>query len=152
MLNTYIILIRDFVYVLVDENTLVSFTAYSKNNRNFDGNDIILFDSIISNPGEHFNEHTSSFVCPFDGIYFSSVTFHTGNSVSLHVDIMLDNMVIIRNYAFDFDWYTVGSSVVNFECSAGQSIWIRCGSDGQMWGDPDQMSHFSGFLISRIEH
>ena len=52
------------------DNDYVAFTAHAALSRSYGINDIFLFDSVITNTGNHYNGKTSAFVCPFDGVFF----------------------------------------------------------------------------------
>ena len=63
--------------------------------------DTIVFDYILSNFGGHYNADTSSFVCPWDGVYLVSVSI--GSSASNEATIqMMKNEDILVEKAMNF--------------------------------------------------
>ena len=136
-----------------DDNDYVAFTACASMNRYYEEDDIVLFDSVITNTGNHYSPNTSAFVCPYDGIFSFSVSFYSGFGKNLYLDIMRDDQQIIRGLADDDDDYdlTHAVSTVVIECNAGQLVWARCGSYTDfMYGDGARTSHFTGFAIHRF--
>ena len=134
-----------------DDTNYVAFTARATDTRDYQIGDIVLFDSAITNVGHFYITNTSSFICPFDGVYSFSASYYSGQDHNLYADIMLDNEQILRGYApFDVDRYTHGSSMVVTECNAGQRVWTRCwGNDDRMFASDTIQSHFSGFALYR---
>ena len=135
-----------------DENDYVAFTARASEDRNYYANDIILFDSVITNTGNHYSGETSAFVCPYDGVFSFSVSFYSGINDNLSLDIMRDDELIISGYAnYSDNDYTHGMSTVVIECNVGQLVWARCVSyDDYMYGDGITESHFTGFALHRF--
>ena len=82
-----------------NETDYVAFTSYASVPRYYDDQDIILFDSIITNIGNHYSVATSNFVCPFNGVYSISVSFYSGISGYLYIDIMRDDELLINGFA-----------------------------------------------------
>ena len=139
-----------------NETDYVAFTSYASVPRYYDDQDIILFDSIITNIGNHYNAATSNFVCPFHGVYSISVSFYSGISGYLYIDIMRDDELIISGYA-DYEptdapiLRTHGMISVVIECNIGQLVWVRCGGNNDyMAGGGNIKSHFTGFLLHRF--
>ena len=135
-----------------DENDYVAFTASASMNRYYEQYDIVLFDSVITNTGNHYNAETSAFVCPYDGVFSFSASFYSGYNDEFYLDIMRDDEQIIRGNADYFaSKYINAMSTVVIECNAGQRVWARCGhSYGDMYSDSYKQSHFTGFALHRF--
>ena len=124
-------------------------------NRYYAPNDIILFDSVITNTGNHYSGDKSTFVCPFNGVFSFSVPFYSGIFGYLHLEIMRDDEQIIRGYAdylgSEASLKSHGTSTVVIECNAGQLVWSRCASTSAfMYADGNRESHFTGFALHRF--
>ena len=134
----------------------MAFTARATLDRFYESDDIILFDSAITNIGNHYSTATSNFVCPYHGVYSFSVSLYAGVDGYLHLDIMRDSEFIIRGFADDEPTYapylvTHGMITVVIECNVGQVVWARCDGNGDfMHGDSSKPSHFTGFLLHRL--
>ena len=60
-------------------SALISFTAKMTSGYFVpDGEDVVPFDFIITNPGGHFNETTYKFTCPLEGLYFFMFSLYSG--------------------------------------------------------------------------
>ena len=137
-----------------DESNYAAFTARAGSSDNLQQGDIAIFDSVITNSGNHYSADTSSFMCPFDGIFSFSVSFYAGSNGNLLLELMQEEYVI-RGYADEdssLDYhYTHGMISVVIECYIGQRVWIRCGDDSDfIYGDSIRQSHFTGFALNRF--
>ena len=63
-----------FSFPLENLDEAVGFSAYSTVTRTFDDEDIVIFDEVLSNFGQYFDLESNIFVCPFNGIYWLSVS------------------------------------------------------------------------------
>ena len=164
MIQNFILITNDFLnktqikfifYVPGDENDYVAFTARASEGRYYEEHDIVLFDSVITNTGNHYSGVTSTFVCPFDGVFSFSVSFYAGYYGNLNLGIMKDDELIISGYADYISTEpflnTHGMSTFVIECNAGQLVWARCAANGDyMYGSSTIQSHFTGFALQRF--
>ena len=61
-----------FYHCLPDDSTgPVAFTAWANTSSptSYNDGDIIALNEVLTNAGGHYNAATSSFICPYDGIY-----------------------------------------------------------------------------------
>ena len=133
-----------------DGNELVAFTAIATTERYYGKDDIVLFDAAVSNFGGHYNTVTSTFVCPYSGVYLFSISVYSIEGVTLYLEFMKNNAVMIDIMSYD---ETIGSNsgaVFILECEVGDIIWVKCDSDNDaMESDGTRRSHFSGVLLHR---
>ena len=130
----------------------MAFTARASEGRYYEEHDIVLFDSVITNTGNHYSSNIPAFVCPFDGVFSFSVSFYSGYYYEFYLDVMRDDEQVIRGYADFIDGeYTYASSTVVIECKAGQLVWARCALFGDyMYGSSTLQSHFTRFALHRL--
>ena len=137
----------------VDEAGPVGFTAWANTGTEteYEANAIIVFDQVISNFGGHYNPDTSSFVCPFDGVYMVniSVMSYVGNQAV--GDIMHNGRELVSTWADNHsDTSTQASNTVLVECQRGDVLWIRSGSSDTTLYGTGRRSTFSAFLMHRL--
>ena len=117
----------------------------SLNNR-----ETIIFDTIVTNAGQGYDNNTGIFVCPVSGFYqfAATVVSESGADKNLDAELMYNGHQIVRLHATLFG-YDQGSQVVNIHCRQGERVWIRhmmgAGDSAQM---PAGYSTFSGALLS----
>ena len=128
----------------------VGFSAYATTARAYDANDIALFDGIISNFGEHYNKDSSSFICPYSGVYLFSIAFVTYPSYDSYLGIMMDDTELVVAFADDGDQFSQASANIIAECVSGQRVWVRTiSSSNYVYSNSDRYSHFTGYLLHR---
>ena len=142
-----------FYDCLPDDSTeLVAFTAWANtgNPTSYNTNDNIIFDQVLTNAGGHYNAATSSFICPWDGIYLISVNMEGGPSNDIHVDLMQNDVMLARVHIDEISGgHNRGSTTIVTECGRGDVVWVRAGSDGTIWA-PDCRNMFTGHILYRF--
>ena len=137
----------------VDETGPVGFTAWANTGdpTAYDSSEIVVFDVVISNFGGHYNPDTSSFVCPFDGVYLVNVNVQAYYGEQVHVDIMRNDIILVEAFADDQSGLlTQASNTVMTECQRGDVLWIRSASSATMLYAVYRRSTFSAFLMHRL--
>ena len=88
-----------------DMDTTVAFTAYATAYRTYGHEDIIIFDRVITNIGNHYSVATDKFVCPRRCLYlFSLILYrHYDGTESVDGAIMLDGNAIGEIYTWSDD-------------------------------------------------
>ena len=122
----------------------MAFTVALKSTTYFDANNILTFDDIITNIGEHFSNYTSVFLCPYTGIYSFFLAITDDNEL-VHAWIMLENELIVQSRSTNNDVDDQGSNMAVIECHRGQRVWVQVTDEGYLRGSRD--TTFSGFLI-----
>ncbi|XP_063438552.1 complement C1q tumor necrosis factor-related protein 3-like [Mytilus trossulus] len=60
----------------------------------------VIFDQVITNIGQAYNQHSGHFTAPFDGIYFFACTFlRPHNATVLHLQMVKNSNEISRGHA-----------------------------------------------------
>ena len=148
----------DYMQVFYDcisnENTgPVAFTAKVPNSYSDLSTTVVRFTQILTNFGGHFNSKTSSFVCPFDGVYLFFTHICTRNDY-LRTEL--------RKGADDVLTYTIsmnelggaenivcGSPTIVSECYSGETVYVTTDSSGLIFSDFD-LTLFTGALLYRF--
>ena len=134
---------------ILSESSVVGFTAYHPDGTgNYQEGDTIEFSNILSNFGNHYDPSTSTFTCPYNGIYMFTVSFNA-HETDMTAYIMHEGDAIARAMATsDETWYNHASAFVLVECMGGDEVWIECQkSGGQLYGY-DKSAQFNGYLFS----
>ena len=87
----------------------MGFTAWANTGGStvYDIYEVVVFDQVISNFGGHYNPDTSSFICPFNGVYMVNVNVQASPGETVYVDVMHNYVVLVQAWADDlFDLYS----------------------------------------------
>lgn len=135
------------------QNSVVAFTAFATEFRDYNASDVILFDGIISNYGSHFNNNTSTFTCPYSGLYLFMlhVTNHTPKSIFAQIDINGVKVVSTHCVEHDLHEHEINrqcSNSIIIICEAGSEVKVTNKNNGcAMVGNSNRHSTFSGMLV-----
>ncbi|KAK3580240.1 hypothetical protein CHS0354_012767 [Potamilus streckersoni] len=120
----------------------VAFSAYISHRELHLGiNQVIKYDALLINDGNHYNPHTGIFTCPEDGLYLFSFFTASNGSHKNWVRLVLDDVNIsgatsegTRDHHDD-----QGGNVAIFRLKAGQSVWtaIETRDDAELDADSD---------------
>ena len=142
-----------FYDCLPDDRTgPVAFTAWANtgNPTSYNADDIIVFEQVLTNAGGHYNADTSSFICPWHGVYLVSVNIqgHDSDYINIHlkrnaVDIgylVIDNISGAVNR---------GSTTIVIECDRGDILWVMAGYTGGIYTISAPLTLFTAHMIHR---
>ena len=130
----------------------VAFTAWANTGSQtfYQTGDIILFNEALSNIGGHYNPGTSSFICPWDGVYVFSVNVQAYLDDSSIIDLMQNNIFLTRIWNDKISGaHHRGSMTTVIDCKRGDVIWNRAGESCYIRCNSDKETTFSGFLFHR---
>ena len=119
-----------------DETGPVAFSAWSNtaSSASYRTNDIIVFNEIITNAGGHYSAATSSFICPWDGVYLMSVNIESQSSNGIHVNLMQNDVMLANMNVDDISGaFNRGSTTIVTECNRGDVVWVRAETDGTLY-------------------
>ena len=136
-------------------DTAVAFTAYATTFREYDNGDVIIFDHIITNVGNHFSAATNKFTCPRRGLYLFSLTLYLSDII--YGAIMLNGNEIgevrgtsgvsVGGLRGGANQNSITTTVV---CEANQMVWIEQDNESERelrgYSD-DPVTMFTGVLI-----
>ena len=136
----------------IDETGPVGFTAWANTGSGTDytNYDVVIFDVVISNFGGHYNADTSSFICPYDGVYLVSVNILSASNSLADVTIMQNDLRFSRAYADNQSGLlNQASNTIVIESQQGDVLWIRALSTTTLYA-ANQHSTFTAFLLHRL--
>ena len=135
-----------------DETGTVAFTAWANtgNETHYYENDIIAFNEVLTNAGGHYNAATSSFICPWDGVYLISASIMSDQSEYIDINIMRNDVMLARVLVDDMiGGWNQGSTTIVTECDRSDIVWIRSGQSGTLYAvEPSNM--FTGHILHRF--
>ena len=149
----------DYIHVFFDclpesTDSPVAFTAYSDlgfGTRYVTGQQVI-YDKVHTNSGGHYNQYTSTFICPYDGIYVFSLSILADFDERLDLSINRNDDVIAFAWAYtspQYERYEAASAHVTSECTRGDVIWVKSETNGGMFAD-QRVNTFTGFLLQKL--
>uniref|UniRef100_A0A8W8JS64 C1q domain-containing protein n=2 Tax=Magallana gigas TaxID=29159 RepID=A0A8W8JS64_MAGGI len=128
----------------------VAFTAkLNKQYNSLNDRETVIFDTIVTNAGQGYDENTGIFVCPISGYYQFAATIvsEDGTDKNLDAELMHNGRQIVRLHATVYG-YDEGTQVVNIHCAQGERVWIRhLMGAGDSAIIPAGFSTFSGALL-----
>ena len=104
----------------------------------------VLFDSVITNVGDCFDEHTSHFVCRVNGTYLFTTHVLSQNNKDVYAWIMLNNKHKLPLHGDGRAGYGTGSQTVILRLAKGDRVWLQLRKDSALLND---FSTFSGYLL-----
>ena len=137
-----------------DLDAPVAFTAYSDLGFStaYVTNQQVIFDKTLTNFGGHYNAQTSTFTCPYDGIYAFSISLLADFDNRLDLSINRNSELIGYAWAYsypDSERYEAASAFITASCSRSDVIWVKAETDGSMFAD-QQLNTFTGFLLQKL--
>ena len=121
----------------LNPNQPVAFSVWANSgtNTHYTINDRVVFDEVISNFGGHYSTNTSSFVCPWNGVYMLSAHIQGFNSSIVLVDLMRNDEVLAQAWGDSIPgFYNRASNTVITECNQGDELWVRSGIVQYIYG------------------
>ena len=128
------------------ENLFAGFSAYASVSRNYNTDNVLLFDSVNYNNGNHYNPETGVFVCPVDGVYLFAMTLCAPHDEAMFAHIRISGVKMVGAYSRD---YELSSNLLVSSCNAGDEVSIVGGQNGDtlQGSDGHRYSTFSGVII-----
>ncbi|XP_042196397.1 complement C1q tumor necrosis factor-related protein 3 isoform X2 [Callorhinchus milii] len=111
----------------------------------------IIFSSVETNVGNHFDVMTGRFTVPVPGVYFFIFNMMKHEDVAdTSVFLMHNGNAVITVYSSEAKGKhdSSGNSGV-LKLSTGDEVWLRMGN-GALYGDHQRFCTFSGFLLFEL--
>uniref|UniRef100_A0A8C6UZM5 Complement component 1, q subcomponent-like 2 n=1 Tax=Neogobius melanostomus TaxID=47308 RepID=A0A8C6UZM5_9GOBI len=115
-----------------------------------EGYEVLRFDDVVTNLGNHYDATTGKFTCQVSGIYY--FTYHVlmrgGDGTSMWADLCKNGQVRASAIAQDADQnYDYASNSVVLHLDSGDEIYIKLDGGKAHGGNNNKYSTFSGFLL-----
>ena len=139
---------------LHDASGPVGFTAYANTGypTPYNVNDIVIFDEVLSNFGGHYNPVTSSFICPWHGVYLMNAHVLGGLSDFMLLNLMRNSELLAEINMDELTGvHNQGGMTIMTECDRGDILWIRAGYTGTIAAYPGQRyTSFTAYMLHRF--
>ncbi|MEQ2182438.1 Complement C1q-like protein 3 [Goodea atripinnis] len=131
-------------------STVPKIAFYAGLKKQHEGYEVLKFDDVVTNLGNHYDPISGKFTCSIPGVYF--FTYHVlmrgGDGTSMWADLCKNNQVRASAIAQDADQnydYASNSAVLHLE--PGDEIYIKLDGGKAHGGNNNKYSTFSGFII-----
>ena len=129
--------------VAAGDDGLPAFSAHANDDRDYNENDVVIFDGVILNSGESYLQSSSVFLCPVDGIYMFSINLITRLGQDMLCRIKRNNYTRASVTARG-ETESTGSNFLVMECLEGDKVWVEATANGnRMDGGNARHSIFS---------
>ncbi|KAL2097784.1 hypothetical protein ACEWY4_006991 [Coilia grayii] len=131
-------------------NTVPKIAFYAGLKKQHEGYEVLKFDDVVTNLGNHYDPATGKFTCSIPGIYFFvyHVLMRGGDGTSMWADLCKNNQVRASAIAQDADQnYDYASNSVILHLEPGDEIYIKLDGGKAHGGNNNKYSTFSGFMI-----
>ncbi|XP_067863170.1 complement C1q-like protein 3 [Heptranchias perlo] len=131
-------------------STVPKIAFYAGLKRPHEGYEMLKFDDVVTNLGNHYDPTTGKFTCSIPGIYF--FTYHVlmrgGDGTSMWADLCKNGQVRASAIAQDADQnYDYASNSVVLHLDAGDEVYIKLDGGKAHGGNNNKYSTFSGFIV-----
>uniref|UniRef100_A0A8C3GFI0 Complement C1q like 2 n=1 Tax=Cairina moschata TaxID=8855 RepID=A0A8C3GFI0_CAIMO len=115
-----------------------------------EGYEVLKFDDVVTNLGNHYEPASGKFTCQVRGIYF--FTYHIlmrgGDGTSMWADLCKNGQVRASAIAQDADQnYDYASNSVVLHLDSGDEVYVKLDGGKAHGGNNNKYSTFSGFLL-----
>ncbi|KAJ8267975.1 hypothetical protein COCON_G00131470 [Conger conger] len=131
-------------------STVPKIAFYAGLKKQHEGYEVLKFDDVVTNLGNHYDPTTGKFTCSIPGIYFFiyHVLMRGGDGTSMWADLCKNNQVRASAIAQDADQnYDYASNSVVLHLEPGDEIYIKLDGGKAHGGNNNKYSTFSGFII-----
>ena len=111
----------------------------------------IKFDSMPYNFGNHFNLDTSSFICPYRGVYMFSANYNAVAGKRMFFQLMKSGVNKATAWADFLDTFSSQASLFALiECNAGEIIYAQARYKNDHLYGYNKRLQFSGYLLQKL--
>uniref|UniRef100_A0A671MUS8 Complement C1q-like protein 3 n=1 Tax=Sinocyclocheilus anshuiensis TaxID=1608454 RepID=A0A671MUS8_9TELE len=132
-------------------STVPKIAFYAGLKKQHEGYEVLKFDDVVTNLGNHYDPSSGKFTCSIPGIYFFvyHVLMRGGDGTSMWADLCKNNQVLRASaIAQDADQnYDYASNSVILHLEPGDEIYIKLDGGKAHGGNNNKYSTFSGFMV-----
>lgn len=125
----------------------VAFTAAVKASISTWNGGTLVFDTVISNVGDGYNEKTGIFCAPLAGTYVFYISVNQFNNQDLGLDIVLNDLPKVRVIAHSSAHRQTGTNMVVLILKKGDHVWVKHSSGKGFNTENVPSTTFTGFMI-----
>ncbi|XP_034417595.1 complement C1q-like protein 2 [Cyclopterus lumpus] len=117
-----------------------------------EGYEVLRFDDVVTNLGNHYDPTTGKFTCQVSGIYYFTyqVLMRGGDGTSMWADLCQNGQVRASAIAQDADQnYDYATNSVVLQLDSGDDIYVKLDYGKAHGGNNNKYSTLCGFLLYR---
>ncbi|XP_076099258.1 complement C1q-like protein 3 isoform X1 [Mytilus galloprovincialis] len=124
-----------------------AFTASLSDVKNINAKEIVKFDKVWTNNGNHYNPNTGIFIAPREGLYHVSTTLMSVSGKTLYAHICLNESRTVG--LFPGTGYSEATANIVLHLKKGDKITVRgSGNHPYLYSSSAHYSMFSAYLIA----
>ncbi|KAK3106676.1 hypothetical protein FSP39_024948 [Pinctada imbricata] len=128
------------------DNGTIAFTVSTSSALSNHNNRRIIYDKVLTNSGNAYNNITGIFTCPAPGNYvFTWSTMSRSSSEYCYAYIYHNNTQLLMSHGYGGSYNEVASNTIVLLLSVGDMVWIQTGTCRYNYGYP--YTAFSGWKI-----
>ncbi|KAF3697714.1 Collagen alpha-1(X) chain Precursor [Channa argus] len=134
------------------EKKMVAFTAAINTcgaHGPFNIDTTVIFNSVITNIGEAYNQSTGIFVAPVAGVYYFIFFYHAGGEHASRLSLYKNGNLMVESsdHKTNADGADNGGNAVLLQLNKGDQVYVRLAANYHIWAT-SAITTFSGFLVS----
>lgn len=133
--------------ILLDWKQKVAFTAAVKASISTWNGGTLIFNTVISNVGDGYNEKTGIFCAPLAGTYVFYISFNQFNNQQLGLDIVHNDLPKVRVIAHPSASRQTGTNMVVLILQKGDHVWVKHSAGNGVNTESVPLTTFTGFMI-----
>ncbi|CAC5412554.1 unnamed protein product [Mytilus coruscus] len=124
-----------------------AFTASLSASRNINAKDVVKFDKVWTNNGNHYDPNTGIFIAPREGLYHVSTTVMSVSGKTVYVHIWQNEIKTVG--LFPGTGYSEATANMVLHLKKGDKVTVRGGGRfPYLFSSSDYYSMFSAYLIA----
>uniref|UniRef100_A0A673BB21 C1q domain-containing protein n=1 Tax=Sphaeramia orbicularis TaxID=375764 RepID=A0A673BB21_9TELE len=108
----------------------------------------LVYQTVMTNIGNAYNQHTGVFATPVSGTYYFTFFYHAGGVHPANLVLYKNDQIVARTYDYSTqqDPSDNGGNAVILQLQKGDQVFVRMGANSHIWAH-EHITTFSGFLI-----
>ncbi|WAR22710.1 hypothetical protein MAR_036379, partial [Mya arenaria] len=119
----------------------IHFTAHSPTDKSLALNQKLVFQTVVTNDGQGYDNNTGIFTCPFSGLYIFSLQHCVDRNKHSYVSIL------VAGVAFGSQWYPCSSMQAFVSLKKGEKVWSKANVPSYIYYNSDRWTTLSGVLL-----
>ncbi|XP_059167864.1 complement C1q-like protein 2 [Physella acuta] len=128
--------------------TLVTFTVGLSKPLDVLLKDVIVYNKVVSNVGDDYNNSTGVFRCNIAGIYYFQIHGAAGEGKELSLSLVKNKTRVISLYSSTNQELSLAANSAVLLLEAGDEVFVEASNCGSLYGEEHHVINtFSGFLL-----
>nr|ABF00124.1 sialic acid binding lectin [Helix pomatia] len=129
----------------------IAFSAAIDREQTFDANQVVIYDIVITNHGNAYDNSTGLFTAPVDGMYSFQLNLLTIKEKEGWLELVHNGQLKVSVYAKQDSTYDSSSNSVIIKMKEGDRVNVRAHKKSGLFGRDDELYNtFSGHFLSGL--